>query len=122
MRASNVKLYEFVDKKTGRKVVKAISTFEGKAVWASAQCDTSDEYNAPFGAALAENRLDVKITKKKLSRVKRKVKDYEDYVEFLKTEQKRAARTLAWAQGNVLDLRVELAELEREQKELLSEV
>ena len=122
MRAKNVKLYEYVEKETGRKVVKATSTFDDKAVWAYAKCDTMDEYDIAFGTALAENRLDTKLTKKQLSLAKRKVKDYEDYIEFLRAELKRATKAHDWAKGAVLDLKVELEMLRREQEELLAEV
>jgi hypothetical protein len=121
MRATDVQIYEYEDKKTGSKVVKANAMYEGKTVSAFAKCDPVDEYDATFGVALATNRLDTKITKKRASAAMQKVKNHEEYINYLNAELKRARKAYEWAKIVAYDYKVELEGLKVEQKELLAE-
>ena len=48
----DVKVFDYVEKATGAHIVKAVTTYEGKAVYAFAKCDPEDTFDYEFGKNL----------------------------------------------------------------------
>ena len=80
-------MYKFIH--FGNMVV-AITTYAGKSVKAYAKCHSDDTFDVEFGENLAKARCDVKVSKKRAARAKKK------YAE--------AVRALAQAQIHEADM------------------
>lgn len=102
MRNYETSVYEYTNKK-GLKVIKAVTQYAGKYVFATATLCPGDEYDYELGRMIAERRLDYKIAKKRAASMKRRAKMYAQAIEEYKTQirvmEKEMEKALV-AEGN----------------------
>jgi hypothetical protein len=115
-------IYTYVESTTGRQVVKAVTNYAGKSVYAFAKCDPEDTFDLGFGTALALKRLDFKITKLRAASVKAYAKQCQMNIDFLDREKRRAKKALEKATVFYGDLLVEAQQHETELAALLANV
>lgn len=120
MRNYETKVYDYVDKKTGQRVVKALTMYAGKSVSALAKCDPNDTFDYEFGAKLALLRLDKKIALKRAASMKAYAKFCETNLEFIENEKRRVKTALERAQVAVSDRMVDAKQYEDEIKAMLN--
>lgn len=75
--------YTYYDKKKECKAVKAVTTYDGKAVVGHAYVHPSDTYDEEFGKQLAGMRCQRKILKRKLANSKQRIRDDSQYLIYL---------------------------------------
>ena len=120
MRNYATKVYDYIEPKTGRHVVKAVTLYAGKTVCAYAKCDPVDEFDLNFGVAVATRRLDAKIAKKRAATAKHRALTCQRAIDFLKQELKRMTKAKDQAEvlaGNCL---AEAEQYNREVEDLLT--
>ena len=122
MRNYSTHTYDYVEKSTGIHVVKAVTIYEGKAVYALAKCDPNDNFDLEFGKKLALKRLDQKIALKRTAHSKEFVRFCERNLEFVELERKRLRKMIEDAKTARLDRLVEANMLDKEIKEMLDSV
>ena len=122
MRNYETKVYNYVDKKTGKQIVKAITMYAGKSVSATAKCDPNDTFDYEFGAKLALLRLDQKIAMKRAASMKAYAKFCEMNLEFIENEKRRVKTALERAQVAASDRLVDAKQYEDEIKALLADI
>ena len=122
MRNYSTHTYDYVEKSTGIHVVKAVTIYEGKAVYALAKCDPNDNFDLEFGKKLALKRLDQKIALKRAAHSKEFVRFCERNLEFVELERKRLRKMIEDAKTARLDRLVEANMLDKEIKEMLDSV
>lgn len=122
MRNYETKVYNYVDKKTGKQIVKAVTMYAGKSISAVAKCDPQDVFDLDFGAKLALLRLDQKIAIKRAASMKTYVKFCEMNLEFIENEKRRVKNALERAQVAASDRLVDAKQYEDEIKALLSDI
>lgn len=121
MRNYETKIFEYTEKSTGRKVIKATTMYAGKTVAAYAKCDPEDTFDYEFGKAVALKRLDIKIAQKRMASMQYKVKTCEEIMTFYKTELKKLQNSKANAEIEAGNRAVEIADFETELAEMLAE-
>ena len=103
MRNYETNVYDYVEKSTGIHVVKAVTIYEGKAVYAVAKCDVRDTFDFEFGKKLALLRLQQKVALKRAAHNKEFAKlcrlDLEQ-VEQYKKKVKKMLTSAEVAYGN----------------------
>lgn len=112
MRNYETKVYNYVDKKTGKQIVKAVTMYAGKTVSAVAKCDPQDTFDYKFGADLALLRLDQKIALKRAASMRSYVKFCEMNLEFINNEKRRVKTALQRARVAADDRMVEAKQYE----------
>ena len=122
MRNYETKVYNYVDKKTGKQIVKAITMYAGKSVSAVAKCDPNDVFDLEFGTKLALLRLDQKIALKRAASMKAYAKFCEMNLEFIENEKRRVKNALERAQVAASDRMVEAKQYEDDIKALLTDI
>ena len=122
MRNYETRVYSYVEKDTGIKVVKAVTTYECKAVYAQAKCDPNDNFDLEFGAKLALKRLDLKIAQKRAAHNKEFAKLCRLDLEHVEHYKKRLKKMITSAEVAYSNRMVETKQLEVEINEMLSEV
>jgi hypothetical protein len=122
MRNYETKVYNYVDKKTGKQIVKAVTMYAGKSISAVAKCDPQDVFDLDFGAKLALLRLDQKIALKRAASMKAYAKFCEMNLEFIENEKRRVKNALERAQVAASDRLVDAKQYENEIKALLSDI
>jgi len=122
MRNYETKVYNYVDKKTGKQIVKAVTMYAGKSISAVAKCDPQDVFDLDFGAKLALLRLDQKIALKRAASMKAYAKFCEMNLEFIENEKRRVKNALERAQVAASDRLVDAKQYEDEIKALLSDI
>lgn len=120
MRNYETKVFDYVDKKTGQHVVKAVTMYAGKKVCAVAKCDPADVFDLKFGTEVAMLRLDQKIALKRAASMKSYAKFCERNLEFLELEQCRIREAFQRANVAASDRLAEAAKYEAKIAELLS--
>ena len=97
MNKNETKFFEYVDAKKGCKVIKAVTTYEGKYVSATACTHPNDEYEYEVGKMIAETRLDIKIARKRATSMRRRatrygyaVVAYKNAIDKMKKEMNKA--------------------------------
>ena len=112
MRNYETKVIDYVDKKTGAHVVKAMTMYAGKRVEAFAKCDPQDPFDYEFGKDLALARLEQKIAFKRAS----SMKAYADFcrlnLEFIEIEKRKVMKALQRAEIAYSDRMTEAESLE----------
>ena len=122
MRNYETKVYDYVEKTTGARVVKAVTMYAGKTVSAFAKCDPEDTFDLEFGKKVALRRLDAKIAKKRLDSMTSYVRFCKMNLEFVENEKRRIQKALQRAEVAVTDRRAEVEKAEAEITEMLSSV
>lgn len=122
MRNYETKLYQYTDKNTGQKVVKATTMYAGKSVSAIAKCDPQDTFDPNFGAALALKRLDLKIAQKRHASMIAYAKFCMKNLDFIHVEKRRAQKALARAEVAALDRKLDIKKIETELAEMLKNI
>ena len=117
-----VKTYTYKEASTGRMVVKAVTLYEGKPVYAYAKCDTADTFDEKFGVDVATLRLHDKILLKKAKGFKRRAKYCEQNIQWCKDEIKRLEKVKTNAEVAALDRLVEAKEIESHIKDILETI
>jgi hypothetical protein len=122
MRNYATKVYDYIDKKTGARIVKATTMYAGKTVSAVAKCDPDDNFYLKFGTDVALLRLDYKIALKRAASMDRRaamyeaaIKDAYNCIKHMQKEQ-RNARICA------TDRRVEAKDIEFKLKDKLGTI
>ena len=121
MKNYETKVYDYVEKDTDIHVVKAVTEYAGKTINAFAKCDPEDVFDIAYGAALAASRLDVKVAQKRYAIARRRAKNYQDMLNWLKAETKRVAKLCRKTETMAGNRKVELAEATAALEELLNE-
>jgi hypothetical protein len=121
MRNYATKVYNYVDKKTGVHIVKAVTIYAGRYVEAIAKCDPTDTFDLEFGTKIALTRLDLKIAKKRQVSMKAWANASKEYLEYLKAQERKARKANEYAEVAVLDRKVEIKKLEAALAEMLKE-
>lgn len=122
MKNYETRVYDYVDKKTGAHVVKAITEYAGKTVAAVAKCDPVDTFDLDLGTEVACKRLDIKIAQKREACMNTRAKHYREYLELLEAEKRRVIKALTRAEVVAADRRVEVNELEKELGDIISAI
>jgi hypothetical protein len=112
MRNYETKVYDYVDKKTGKHVVKATTMYAGKAVSAFAKCDPADAFDLAFGTQLALKRLDIKIAQKRYASMITRAKFCKMNLELIDAQKRHAKRELERAEIAATDRRLEIKAFE----------
>ena len=120
MRNYETKVFNYIDKKTGQHIVKATTTFAGKVVSAFAKCDPGDVFDLKFGTDLALKRLDLKITQKRVKRLKAHTKFCKMILNLVEAKRRNIKKTLERTQIAISDRQVEANQLENEITMMLS--
>ena len=119
MRNYETKTIDYIDKKTGAHVVKAMTMYAGKPVSAFAKCDPNDNFDLEFGKEVALRRLDYKIAMKRAASMKEYAKFCRMNLEFIEIEKRRVKGALQRAEVAYSDRMVEAQELETQIAEML---
>lgn len=119
MRNYSTHTYDYTKKSTGIHVVKAVTLYEGKAVYALAKCDPNDNFDIEFGKKLALKRLDQKIALKRAAHSKEFIRFCEKNLEFIEAERKRLRKVIEKAKTARLDRLVEANTCDKEINEML---
>ena len=122
MKPINVRLYTYTDTKTGCRVVKAVTTYLGQTLFATAKCDPVDEFNQEFGEKLAVTRLNIKIAKLRVAIAKERTADSTDYLNFLEKEQHLVTAAINREVANIMDRTAEFEALKKAEEDLLAVV
>lgn len=75
MNMSKYKFYHYTDKKDGKNVISAVSTYAGRTVKGYAKCDPRDTFSEENGQKLAAARCNANVAEKRLKRAAAKVKE-----------------------------------------------
>lgn len=121
MRNYPTKVYDYIDKETGAHVVKAVTMYAGRYVEATARCNPGDTFDLEFGKQVALKRLDIKIAKKRQISMKAWVKSSEEYLEYLKIEERHARKAKEYAEVTAANHKVSINKLESELADMLKE-
>ena len=122
MRNYETKTIDYIDKKTGAHVVKAMTMYAGKPVSAFAKCDPNDTFDLEFGKEVALRRLDYKIAMKRAASMKEYAKFCRMNLEFIEIEKRRVKGALQRAEVAYSDRMVEAQELETQIAEMLKSI
>lgn len=97
MRNYPTKFYEYKDEKRNCTVVKATTTYAGKAISAVASTSPTDTHDFETGKKIASLRLDIKIAEKREKSMKTRaarytalIAQYNDKIRMMKKEVERA--------------------------------
>lgn len=118
----DIRYYDYIDNKSGRHVVKAVTLYRGKSVCAYAKCDPEDEFDLAIGIAISTNRLQTKLAQRKAAEEIAYAKACHESIEWLKRELKRVTESRDRAEVKAADHRVEIAQLQNELEDLLDQV
>ena len=113
-------VYDYVEKNTGRHVVKAVTTYEGKAVYAYAKCDPQDVFDFEFGKELAKRRLAIKIAEKRAAHNKEFAKFCRLDLAQLEQYKKKVKKMLTSAEVAYGNRMVDVTRLENEIAEMIA--
>jgi hypothetical protein len=122
MKNYETNVYDYIDSKTGAHIVKAVTTYGGKAIYAYAKCDPEDEFALEFGTQVALKRLDIKIAQKRISNKKEDLKLYKQRLIYIENKKRRTKKAIERAEVAVIDRKIKLKKLESELEEILSRV
>jgi adenosylmethionine-8-amino-7-oxononanoate aminotransferase len=122
MKPINVRLYTYTDKETGCKVVKAVTSYLGQTMFATAKCDPVDEFNQEFGEKLATTRLNIKVAKLRASIAEERAAYSSEYLNYLEKEQRRVNASIVRELTNISERMAELEALEKVEEDLLASV
>ena len=117
MRNYETNVYTYVE--NGINVIKAVTTYEGKAVYAYAKCDPADSFDIEFGTKLALKRLDQKIALKRAAHNKEFAKLCRLDLEQIEHYKKRLKKALASAEVSYGNRMVEAKQLNDEIQAML---
>ena len=121
MKNYEIKYYEYVEPKTERRVVKAVTFYRGKAIYAFAKCDCQDTFDYEFGMKLATKRLDYKVNQRRYAHAKAYAKFCKQRLEAIKLEKRKIEKLLLSAEVACGNRAVELHEAEVELARFLVE-
>ena len=119
MRNYETKVYDYIDKKTGQHIVKALTMYAGKAVSAFAKCDPNDTFDLKFGTDLALKRLDLKIAQKRRASMIAYAKFCKMNLEFINNEKRRVKRAMERAEVAALDRKLDATKIEADIAKML---
>ena len=122
MRNYETQLHEYTETSTGKRVIKAVTKYAGKAVFAFAKCNPEDNFDIEFGTKLALKRLDLKIAKKRAASAARKAANCQRDLNCLKIETKRVTKLADSFKILAANRKVEINELETEIANMLSNI
>ena len=122
MRNYETYVFDYIEKKTGRHVVKAVTTYAGKSVYAFAKCDPEDEFDFEFGKKVALRRLDLKIEQKRAATLAQRVKGCHKALDWLKLETKRMTKARNEAEILYADRKVSISEIEADIARMLENI
>ena len=122
MKTYETYVYSYTENNTGIQVVKAVTIYEGKAIYAYAKCDPEDSFDFEFGKKLALKRLDYKIALKRAAHNKEFAKLCRIDLEHVESYKKRLKKTITSAEVAYGNRMVEAKQLEIEINEMLGEV
>ena len=113
-------VYNYVEKNTGIQVVKAVTIYEGKAVYAQAKCDPNDSFDLDFGTKLALKRLELKIAQKRAAHSKEYARLCQIDLEHVEHYKRRLKKTIERTNIAYGDRLVEINKLENAIEEMLN--
>lgn len=122
MRNYSTKVYDYIEKDTGRHVVKAVTLYAGKPVSAFAKCDPTDTFDYEFGKQVALLRLDAKIAKKRMASMNAQAKNCANMLAWAKATVRRFEQNKIRAEVAALDRKAEAHEYEVRLAELLNQL
>ena len=117
MRNYETNVYNYME--NGKHVVKAVTTYEGKAVYAFAKCAPEDNFDLEFGTKLALKRLDLKILQKRAAHNKEFAKYCRADLNSVELYKKRIKKMLTSAEVAYGNRMAEASKLEAEINEML---
>lgn len=117
-----VKIYDYVESTTGVHVVKAVTDYANKSIYAFAKCDPEDEFDIELGKKIATKRLDLKITKLRAKAAAQRAKYCKRILEYHKREAKRMTKALETSEVSFADFKVEINDLETELATMLNNI
>lgn len=120
MRNYETNTYNYIDKKTGAHIVKAVTMYAGNRVCAIAKCDPDDTFNIELGTEIALKRLDLKIAKKRAADIKDYVKFCQTNLDFIEQQKCRVMKAKNKAEAFVFEREAEVVELEKQLADLLA--
>lgn len=116
------KFYEFFNPAKDCKEIKAVSSYEGKTVTASALLHPGDEYDYEVGKEIARLRCDKKLCSKKISRFKRKRRSIDSDIEYYKNYIKKLERRKEAYKKTIVETEERMFEDDSKLCELLEQV
>lgn len=122
MRNYETQIHEYTESSTGKRVIKAVTKYAGKAVFAFAKCDPEDKFDIEFGTKLALKRLDLKIAKKRAASAVRKAANCQKDLNWIKMETKRVTKLAESFKVLAANRKVEIKELETEIANMLANI
>lgn len=120
MRNFEPRVYSYTEKSTGIKIVKAVTTYDGKVVYATAKCVPEDNFNFELGKQIALKRLEIKIAQKRAAHNNEFAKFCRIDLEHVEHYKKRLKKALASAEIATANRRAEIKQREAELTELLN--
>ena len=122
MRNYEIHTYDYIEKSTGCHIIKAVTTYEGKLVYAHAKCHPEDNFDLDFGKKLALKRLEHKITLKRAAHIKAYQKSCERHLEAVELGRRRLRKVIEDSKTAYYDRLVEAKLAEKEIEDMLSGV
>ena len=120
MRNYETKVYDYIE--NGIHVVKAVTTYEGKSVYAYAKCGPEDNFDINFGTQLALKRLRIKIAEKRAVHNKEFAKLCRADLERVEHYKKRLKKMLTSAEIAYSNRMVDINKIEKEISAMLENV
>jgi hypothetical protein len=120
MKNYDIRVYDYIEKATGVHIVKAVTTYEGKAIYAFAKCSPEDKFDLEFGVKLAVLRLDKKLAKKRYALRKAHLGCLKENLEWINQDKRKLVKLIEKEEVICADRRVELYNAEVELKNLLA--
>lgn len=122
MNNTEIKYYEYFDSDKGCRAVKAVTTYGGKKVSATAYTHPNDTYDYEFGKKVALKRLEIKIAHKRASSMNARAERYATLIVAYKNEIKRMDKEMRKALALVGDRLVDASTYEKELEAILATI
>ena len=106
------RVYDYIEKDIH--IVKAVTTYEGKSVYAYAKCGPEDNFDINFGTQLALKRLEIKIAQKRAAHNKEFAKLCREDLDRVEQYKKRLKKMIMSAEVAYSNRMVEIQDIERE--------
>jgi hypothetical protein len=119
---NEIKVVDYVDKKTGCHVVKAMTTYKGSLVVAYAKCDPADTFDLQVGTNLACLRLKQKVAKKRYSYRKAYLKELKRQLAWLEQDRTMLTKLIEREAVYCADCRVDLYNISIDLQRSLAEI
>lgn len=119
---NEIKVFDYVDKKTGCHVVKAVTTYKGSPVMAIAKCDPADTFDLQVGTNLATLRLEQKVAKKRYSYRKAYLAELKKNLAWIEQDRNMLIKLIEREAVYCADCRVDLHNIDLDLQRSLAEI